>query len=42
MRMLMGPDGPNASDAEIRNARRMAEENKMTAKLLALRLADGI
>ncbi|MBQ2690949.1 MAG: hypothetical protein IJF53_02195, partial [Clostridia bacterium] len=31
VRMLMGPDGPNASDAEIRNARRIAEENEMNA-----------
>ena len=42
VRMLMGPDGPNASDAEIRNARRIAEENKMNAKIFAMRLADGI
>lgn len=42
VRMLMGPDGPNASDAEIRNARRIAEENEMNAKIFALRLADEI
>ena len=42
VRMLMGPDGPNASDAEIRNARRIAEENEMNAKIFAMRLANEI